>query len=43
MTPLGWIFLVVSLSFVWGLTGWSYYKVLTAKGEIEKPPDSLGG
>jgi hypothetical protein len=31
MTILGWIFLIVSLSFVWGLTIWCYYKVLTVK------------
>jgi len=43
MTPIGWVFLIVSLSFVWGLTGWCFYKVLTAKEEIEKPPDTLGG
>ena len=43
MTPLGWIFLAVSLVFVWGLTGWCYYKVLTVKEEIERPPDTLGG
>jgi len=29
MTALGWIFLVTSLAFVWGLTGWCFYKVLT--------------
>jgi hypothetical protein len=27
--PLGWLFLICSLSFVWGLTAWCYYKVLT--------------
>jgi len=43
MTALGWIFLVVSLGFVWGLTGWCFYKVLTVPHEIERPPDSLGG
>ena len=43
MTPLGWIFLISSLAFVWGLTGWCFYKVLTVPGEIEKPPDTLGG
>jgi len=43
MTPLGWIFLIVSLTFVWGLTGWCFYKVLTVEEEIERPPDSLGG
>ena len=30
MTAGGWILLVVSLSFVWGLTGWCYWKILTA-------------
>ena len=29
MTALGWVFLMVSLSFVWGLVGWCFYKVLT--------------
>ena len=29
MTALGWIFLISSLTFVWGLTGWCFYKVLT--------------
>jgi len=43
MTPLGWIFLIASLTFVWGLTGWCFYKVLTVPDEIEKPPDTLGG
>ena len=33
MTALGWIFLVSSLAFVWGLTGWCFYKVMTL------PPD----
>jgi hypothetical protein len=43
MTPLGWIFLIASLVFVWGLTGWCFYKVLTVREEISEPPDSLGG
>jgi hypothetical protein len=33
MTILGWIFLSVSLAFVWGLTGWCFYKVLTVQDE----------
>lgn len=33
MTPAGWTLLIVSLSFVWGLTGWCYYRVLTAPAE----------
>ena len=43
MTTLGWVFLIASLVFVWGLTGYCFYRVLTAPGEIERPPDSLGG
>ena len=42
MTTGGWIFLILSLSFVWGLLGWCFYKVLTG-AEIEQPPESLGG
>jgi len=38
MSPLGWVFLIVSLGFVWGLTLWCYYKVLTMK---EPPPREL--
>ncbi len=29
MTPMGWIFLLISQAFVWGLTLWCFYKVLT--------------
>jgi hypothetical protein len=36
MTFLGWLFLAVSLAFVWGLTLWCYYKVLTAPTEPSK-------
>jgi len=43
MTTLGWIFLLLSMAFVWGLVGWCFYKVLTVEEEIEKPPDMLGG
>jgi hypothetical protein len=35
MTPGGWITLILSLAFVWGLTIWCFYKVLTAP----EPPD----
>jgi hypothetical protein len=37
MTPLGWIFLVLSLGFVWGLTLWCYYMVLSVKEEPPRP------
>lgn len=30
MTTLGWIFMCVSLTFVWGLCAWCFYRVLTA-------------
>jgi len=44
MTTLGWIFLLVSLTFVWGLVSWCFYKVLTLKEEgFVEPPDALGG
>jgi hypothetical protein len=33
MTTLGWIFLTVSLTFVWGLAGWCFYKVLTVRDD----------
>jgi hypothetical protein len=33
MTLLGWIFMLGSAAFVWGLTGWCFYKVLTAPVE----------
>jgi hypothetical protein len=27
----GWLFLGASMVFVWGLTAWCFYKVLTSK------------
>ena len=33
MTPLGWVFLIASLTFVWGLMIWSYAKVLSLPPE----------
>jgi hypothetical protein len=30
MTPLGWIFMIVSVSFVWTLAIWCFYRVLSA-------------
>jgi len=38
MKPLGWVFLISSLTFVWGLTLWCFSKVLSSK---EKPPESV--
>lgn len=45
MTPLGWVFLLTSLAFVWGLTIWCFYRVLTLKDieTFEVPPASVGG
>jgi hypothetical protein len=44
MTFGGWVFLIASSAFVWGLAGWCYYKVFTVKDEhVVKPPDMLGG
>jgi hypothetical protein len=36
MEPLGWIFLVTSLTFVWGLAIWCFKKVLTAPAPVEQ-------
>lgn len=30
MTTAGWIFLIVSLTFVWGLAGYCFYRVFSA-------------
>jgi hypothetical protein len=45
MTAGGWVAMIASLAFVWGLTGWCFYRVLTAppEDEVVKPPDILGG
>jgi hypothetical protein len=36
MTFLGWVFMLGSAAFVWGLTGYCFYRVLTAP---EPPPE----
>ena len=41
MTVGGWIFLILSLAFVWGLVIWCFAKVIRG-ARIEPPPDSLG-
>jgi hypothetical protein len=33
MTTVGWIIMIVSNAFVWGLTGWCFYRVLTLPPE----------
>ena len=38
MTLAGWIFLITSLTFVWGLTLWCFYKVLSFR---EEPPEPV--
>jgi hypothetical protein len=38
MTPMGWLFLLTSLTVVWGLALWCYYKVLSVR---EDPPDPV--
>jgi hypothetical protein len=38
MTRLGWIFMFVSLSFVWGLVTWCYLRILRLPPEkVAKP------
>ena len=39
MTTGGWILFVSSLSFVWGLAGWCYWKTLTAPEPEDNDPD----
>jgi hypothetical protein len=38
MTAAGWVFLTVSLAFVWGLALWCFYRVLSIRDE---PPDPV--
>ncbi len=40
MTPGGWIFMLSSLGFVLWLTGYCFYRVLTAPaaGDLHAPP-----
>jgi hypothetical protein len=38
MTVLGWLFLIVSLTFVWTLTLWCFARVLSIR---EDPPDPV--
>lgn len=35
MTIGGWLFMLASAAFVWGLTGYCFYRVLTLPPEIE--------
>jgi hypothetical protein len=37
MTALGWISLITSVTLVWALSLWCYYKVLSFKEEPPKP------
>lgn len=37
MTALGWVFLAISLAFVWGLSLWCYYRVLSLREEPPRP------
>ena len=43
MNTEGWIFMIVSITFVVSLTAWCYYRVLTTPGEPTEPPETLGG
>lgn len=41
MTVGGWLTMTMSLVFVWGLTGWCFWKVMTTP-EAEKAPIGFG-
>ena len=36
LTVGGWVLLIGSMTFVWALAGWCYYKVLTAPSKTEE-------
>jgi hypothetical protein len=38
MNAWGWLFMITSLGFVWGLTIWCFYKVVTSP---EPPPEPV--
>jgi hypothetical protein len=38
MTVGGWIFMLVSVTFVWTLAGFCYYLVLTGPPAPDEPP-----
>ena len=40
MNAGGWIFLVTSVSLVWGLAGWCYYQVLFGKKSSKKAEEA---
>ena len=37
MTVAGWIFMCLSLTFVWSLVGWCYYRIVTTPKEVPQP------
>jgi hypothetical protein len=39
MTAGGWIVMLASAAFVWGLCGWCFYRVFTLPPEM--PPDEV--
>lgn len=41
MTTGGWVLLVISLSFVWGLLIWCYSRILSGHDHLGKGPDLL--
>ena len=41
MTVSGWLFLAVSLTFVWSLLIWCYKRILGGHDHVEKGPDLL--
>ena len=41
MNILGWLFMRVSAAFVWGLTGWCFYRVLNLPPEKREPTEPV--
>jgi len=42
MTTGGWIFMIVSVGFVVGLTGYCFYRVLFHPDHLAEPPAGFG-
>lgn len=41
MTIWGWLFLAISLTFVWSLLIWCYGKILRGHNDVDEGPDLL--
>ena len=42
MTPAGWLIMLGSLAFVWGLAGWCFYRVVTRETTVISNQEEYG-